>query len=482
MKIISSASYVFLILALLFACNDPSVVGLDLVEDDQIDVIFSDELPFELTTVEGRGVPTYTVNEINGINVPTTPTSFLCGRVNHPTFGVSEASIFSELALNLSKPITNVRNLTMDSIVLVLPYDTTAFYGDTTELVTIEVFEVLEQLEETETYFHNTPIMTSEMPIGTHSFVPAPNVTYETVSYRNSRIDTLESRDLRIPLSLDFGQRLIDQDTLTFENDTVFSQFLNGIKVRIKNTERTMLSFELTPENDGFRAGVYMYYDTLNTGGVPIEYVFPLIPLSRFNAVKFTQFEHDYSDTPVLDNIGDTPANEELIYVQGMGGVNGKLVFPDLDQLGDIVVNQAKLEVVVFNPSQADRERFPPPEQILLFEQNAAGELELVSDFEVAARAVGNPALAFGGNLEDASLDSLQRAYTILFSNHFQEMIQGEATNELFIQVSPPASRIFTDTQTTTKASRANWAALGTEQHKDERFRAKFSLTYTRLN
>ncbi|MEM9887227.1 MAG: DUF4270 family protein [Bacteroidota bacterium] len=478
MRIISNLPYFFFAFALLFACNDPSVVGLDLVEDNQIDIIFSEDIPFSLTTVEGEPVPTYTINDATII----APSSYLCGRLDHPTFGISEASIFSELALNLIKPITNVPNLQIDSAFLVLPYDTTAFYGDTTELVTVEVYEILEQLEPTETYFHNTPIATSEVSIGKLDFVPNPSINSELVTYLNNRADTVMSSDLRIPLDLAFGQRLIDQDSTIFDNDTTFTQFLNGLNIRISNTERSMLSFDLAPDNAGFRAGLYLYYDTLNTPGAPIEYYFPFTPLSRFNAVKFTQFQHDYTNTPIANSIEENSNSEERIYVQGMGGVNGKLTFPTLNELGDIVVNQAKIELVIISEGDSNQDRFPPAEQILLFEKNSEGALELVSDFEVAARAVGNPRLAFGGDLQNASIDSTQQSYTIFFSNHFQEIINGEAANEIFIQASPTASLIFIDTQASTKADRANWSILGSENNKEERFRARFSLAYTRLD
>ncbi|MEM6696885.1 MAG: hypothetical protein AAF599_00715, partial [Bacteroidota bacterium] len=97
MSIQRIAPFLIVTLCLIFACNDPSVVGLDLVEEDQINIQFRDDVPFELTTGEAMPVETFTLgpNAMNG---------YFCGELNDPIFGKSKASIYAEVGLDLVLP------------------------------------------------------------------------------------------------------------------------------------------------------------------------------------------------------------------------------------------------------------------------------------------------------------------------------------------------------------------------------------------
>ncbi|MEM8523243.1 MAG: DUF4270 family protein [Bacteroidota bacterium] len=478
MSIQRIALFFIFALAFLFACNDPSTLGLDLVEEDQINIQFRDDVPFRLTTTTARPVETYTpfANAIDG---------YLCGVLNDPVFGKSDASIYSEFGLDFLLPDFGNPDLLIDSIVLVLPYDTATVYGDTTDLITIEVYEIIEKLNDGQSYFSDQEVMIAPEPIAIQTFLPKPNTDIQFLDYRQGREDTLQSAYLRIPLVNELGQRFLDQDTLIYQSDTSFTQNFHGLHIRTVNTQNTMMGFDLFGLNvndPGAQGGIYLYYDTLNTDGIPQEYVFPFKPQTRFNPVKFVNFQHDYTDTEVGKNIGDQPANEEVIYVQGMAGVNGQLEFPNFKDLGSIIVNQAKLELTLIDESP--NPRFPAAEQLLLFHEKD-GKLDYISDFTVAALAIAdNLTNAFGGDLEPTAKDSTIQSYTINLSNHFQEMIDGEVEEKIFIQISPKPFRIFTDYENpaATKANRANQIILGSENHSVEQFRAKFTLTYTNIN
>ncbi|MEL6943490.1 MAG: DUF4270 family protein, partial [Bacteroidota bacterium] len=281
------------------------------------------------------------------------------------------------------------------------------------------------------------------------------------------------------------GQRLLELDTLVYQSDSAFVDNFFGLHIRAVSAENTMMSFDLSGLNandPGAQSGMYIYYDTTNTDGIPLEYFFPFTPLTRFVPVKFLNFQHDYTDTPIADNIGDQPANEEVIYLEGMAGVNGKLEFPNLGDLQNIIVNQAKLELTLIDESP--NPNFPPADQLILFHENEDGDLDYISDFTVAAFAISdNLTRAFGGDLQPTEKDSTIQSYTIFLSDHFQDMINGDAGENVYIQIAPPPLRIFTDFRNpaATKANRANHVVLGSQNHPVEQIRAKFTLTYTQL-
>jgi len=478
MSIQRIALFLIVSVCFLFACNDPSAVGLDLVQEDQINIQFRDDVPFSLTTAAAMPVKTYATG-VNAVN------KYLCGELNDPVFGKSNASIYAELGLDLRLPDFSNPDLEVDSIILILPYDTDTFYGDTTDLITVEVYEIIEKLNSDQMYFSDQTAMIESNPLATYEFLPMPNTDIEFLDYRTGREETLQSSYLRIPLSNELGQRLLEQDTLIYKSDSAFVENFHGLHIRTTNAKNTMMSFELTGStvNDpGAQSGMYIYYDTLNTDGIPREYFFPFTPLTLFSPVKFMNFQHDYTNTPVAENIGDKPANEEVFYAQGMAGVNGKLEFPNLGDLQNTVVNQAKLELTLIDESP--NPNFPPAEQLILFYENQDGELDYISDFTVAAFAISdNLTRAFGGNLQPTAKDSTIQSYTVFMSNHFQEMINGDVGETIYIQIAPPPARIFTNFENpgATKANRASQVVLGSQNHPLEQFRAKFTLTYTKL-
>lgn len=467
------------------ACNDSSVIGLDLVEEDQLNVKYSEDIPFELTTVLGEPIRTYKVVPETGLTIILG--SYLLGRLDDPTFGVAEAAIYSELGLNIIPFERSEADLELDSMILVMPYNLAGFYGDTTEEVQVEIYEILEDLDSDRSYTSDATPLISDLPIATHSFRPTPRTFYEFLDFQRTGTDTLRSSFLRIPIDASFAQRFLEADTSNFSSNDNFMQFMKGLHLKVSNTSNTILSFDMSigdgtnTSDPGLVGGLYLYYDTLNTDGIPREYFFPFSPRSNFATTKFTTFSHDYTNTPIEKSLEDTEADR--VYIQGMGGVNVKLTLPDLTELENTIINQARLQLTLIEEGGSDQitGNTPPPEQLLLFERIGANDYQLITDFDVAALALGSRLTeAYGGNLV-ANQDSTLRTYTLSIAEHLQRVVKGEASNEIYIRVAPTANSIFIQTQDVTKANRANRAIFGSDNIEDDRLRAKFMVTYTDL-
>ncbi|MEM1326612.1 MAG: DUF4270 family protein [Bacteroidota bacterium] len=482
MRHITQLYMAIFLLSLFWACNDSSVVGLDLVEDEQINIQFTDGVPFELTTILGEPIETYKA-ELGNIETINT---MLLGRLEDPTFGTTEASLYGQLVLDLTTPpgLDN-DNLEVDSIVLVLPYAPDGFYGDTTEEVTIEVYELLERLDENEDYTSaDRPMIDESMPLASFQIKPRPRTAKNFLGYRNGTVDSLASTHMRIPLDKSLGERLLAVDTTVLRNDTLFLDFFKGLHIRMTNANNTMLGIDLSTEDErfGIQSGIFFFYDTADSDeNVPFEYFFPFTPLSRYPTVKFPTFEHDYTGTPIESSLDDETA--ERIYVQGGSGVDVKLTLPDLSILEGTIINQAKLELTVVQIGDAINIDSPAPEQLLLFTERD-DQLELINDFEVGVLSIGGNLLAtaVGGDLMVSERDSTLSGYSIFLSDQLQDIINGKADNELLLRVAPPINQSFRIRQDATKGKRINWAVLGSDNHPEERLRARLTVTYTDIN
>jgi hypothetical protein len=460
------------------------VVGLDLVEDDQINVQFTDDIPFSLTTVLGEPIETYK-SEFGNIETINT---LLLGQLTDPTFGTTSASIYGQVVLDLVTPpgLAN-GDLQADSIVLVLPYAPDGFYGDTTEEVTIEVYELLEELDENTNYTSESrPMIDESMPLATFQVTPRPNTTKTIIGYRTGEAREIQRRYLRVPLDVSLGQRFLEVDTTVLRNDTLFLESFKGLHIRMTNANNTLLGIDFSTEENraGIEAGLSFYYNIADAGedDVPFEYFFPFTPLSRYPTVKFPTFTHDYSDTPVQRTLQDETA--EQVYIQGGSGVDVKFTLPDLSVLEGNIINQAKLEIPIIQIGDAVNPIFPPPEQLLFFKKGDDGELELINDFEVGILSVGesSSAAAVGGALMPLDRDTSIQGYTLLLSDQLQDIVDGKAENELLIRVASPINLSFRFRQDATKGKRINWGILGSENNPDEQFRARFMVTYTEID
>ena len=114
-----------IILMFLFAtssCNEPSLIGADVIDTDRPDVLSTDTLTLFSSSVKDDSIRTY-----NGLNLLTT---YLCGILEDPIFGKSTSEINAQLRVAGSAPDSTIyfQNISpsgtqLDSVVFVLEYD-----------------------------------------------------------------------------------------------------------------------------------------------------------------------------------------------------------------------------------------------------------------------------------------------------------------------------------------------------------------------
>ena len=153
-------------------------------------------------------------------------------------------------------------------------------------------------------------------------------------------------------------------------------------------------------------------------------------------STKVISYTHDYAGSEIEPFIEDPALGDSLLFLQGYSGVNAKVTLNDLSNLQDVIINRAELEVFGTILDE-DKEFYPLPEQLIAAEI-VDEELSLVRDFSFST-SVGNVSLS-GGDKEDFEENIYQ--YKLNLSTHFQEIVDGDASNEIILRLFPKPSNV----------------------------------------
>ena len=410
--------FTFLLLSLFFAgCSDPTTIGSNLLDEDAAQVEVIDTFAVEARTVNGQAVQTFSpFSALRG---------YMVNNLNDPIFGSSQAMAHLQARLEFRNP--DFAGARADSLVLVLAYDTAGFYGDLDEPFTLEVQRLTEFIDQNDTYFSDTTIAVDPQILGSVTFTPANLDTVTFLDYAQGRADTVEDVVLRVPLDPGLANELIGLDTFIYQSDTSFIRAFNGLRLKAQGSTSSSVSFDLFDS----RSGMYLYYrqDTLLR---QFRYTF-----GNFST-KFITFEHDYTGTPIASYLASNESpNDSILFTQGMAGVNIALSFPGLEDLNNVILNDAELSIHSTLLSGDDAANFPPAEQLVLYVRNEEGLLDAIDDVRLAADDIP---LRFGG-VPEASDTGNGVVYRFTLTTYLQDVIDGQRSGELFLSGFPRPER-----------------------------------------
>lgn len=406
--LILSASF----LILLFSCKKEGVLSPDFAENSSFS-FFTDEVEIQSRTVKADTI--LTSNLSNAI----------IGEYQDSIFGKTTASAYFQVLLssNALRFFEDGQIPSTDSVVLSLEYD--GSYGDLNLAQTFEVFRLTEDLDSETDYYSNASVMSESSPLASHQFIPNldSNVNIRQPNSFGS-IDTLELRpQLRIRLDKSLGDEILsksDQSEVS-DNDN-FTNFFKGFKVTVlpsSNSFNTnaLLYFALTASNS--KMTIYYHADT-----IPKSVDFPI----NSSSVRFTQFQHDYTNSIVETSLGKT--NDTLFsYLMSMGSVETVLSFSDLSNVitdPNTLINKAEL---VLPAAEGDFLVDGFASSLLLVKKNESGQLEFISDFFEGLSF-------FGGELNNLSED-----YKFNITRYVQSIVNGSNDDdELYIVVTERAT------------------------------------------
>jgi len=409
------------------SCTDPLDVGSELLDEDRANVGFTDTLNLQAKTVIGDSVSVY-------ITTNSLVNDFLFGRMEDSYFGITESAAYLQPLLSrdlggeyLDFPLGG--EAIIDSIILILPLDSSAVFGDISGTFGVDVFEVTEPIEVdaneagNRIYYSNTSFATNPVPLASTSFIPSFDSVFvknTSTSFTTGNIPLIVPH-LRIPLDPMLGQRFLDQDTMTYVNDSTFLEFFQGLYIKPTGTSAGLLDLNL---NQSW-AGMHIFYQE---GGDTLKYIMEIGTIGR----RLSQYTHEYTGSVVDPFLESSSINDSLLFLQGLQGLLVEFKIPELANLGNKVINQAILELTVASFDDYDLEAFPPVDQIVAMKRNDEGNLVFIDDVSVASNSLE---AYFGGQPIEQSDGSFTYRFNI--SIHTQYVMDGSEPETIYLAIFP---------------------------------------------
>lgn len=318
---------------MLWSCKkEPDLLGLDLIPENELlnhDIV-------DTITIIAR-------TEKDTLMTRNSATSLL-GSIDDPVFGKTNASFYAQYLL----PVANYEFGTdpiADSIFLTLPYK--GLYGDEDATLTVKIYEVTDTISHYVNYFQYSTLPVGTELIGEATFIP--NTTDSIY------IDTVKTVPMmRIPLSLDFANRLMNPPTdTTYKNNSNFVKTYKGLFFVTEDANApgsgSIMYLNLASEY----SKIHLYYrytsDSVDQDTTKFMYSFSAAS-ARFN--HFEHFDYSGADPMLLDQFaGNTQSASDKLFLQAMGGTKLLLEFPYLDKLAgkNLAIHEAAL---LFEPEE----------------------------------------------------------------------------------------------------------------------------------
>jgi len=405
--------FLLLAFAALFSCSDPALIGSELLAEDQANLQFSSDIPIQAKSF--NGIPLQTYSPFAALQL----TRHLFGNFEDPLMGITEASIYTQIALGTqSPPEFTIRSF--DSIVLSLAYDTLGGYGNINEEYGLEIFQLTEDMSNIEDYFSDQTFLTSDTAIGSLNFIPAFDQRVIIKEYTTNTVDgdTLSTDPhVRIHLNTD-ALTSIFGDTSIYQDNVTFQEVFKGIHIRPTTTTNSgLLSFDFS----NTISRISLYYKS----GSELQEFQLDFNAGNARVLNLAKNQEGAFVEPFLSG-----ASDSLLFLQGMAGPNTEITFPDLADFENIVVNKAELELTVATFEGNNTTLYPLTQQLIASQlDNSDGEI--LSDVRSALFA-NAPIVTeiFGGIPVVETEDGVTLTkYKINVSGFFQQIVEGTSVN-----------------------------------------------------
>lgn len=407
------------------SCIDPTEIGSELLDQDLIDVGFTDTITLVSTTVKGDSVRTHQyLTYLDG---------YLLGDFKDPFFGRSTASFYGQVGMiRTASGVTVLRpdfdGMVLDSAILVMGLDSNYFYGNVTydHPFVVRVSQLANAFDPIEDLYSNAIFQTVPDGIG----LPGETIfeifpRFDTISvddYSSGIRDTVSFPHIRLKLPNQFGQKFLEADSLVYVSDSSFVDFFPGFSIEPISENDGLLALDLLVAGSDAVAGLYLYFSPVG-GGDPAQYRFP------FNSYRMrtATLKNDHFASPVGDYINN-PDRDTLVFMQGMEGLYTKLDLPFVTDNKGLIVNKAELVLTIAELPGFDYDIYAPVERILVSTLDEDGNLGVISDVSFATDLDAS----YGGTIVRGT-NGQPDSYKINISSHMQDMIDGVEPPVLYL-------------------------------------------------
>lgn len=393
-------------------CNDPITIGSEI--ETNIDVQFTDTLQLKTSTVSSEPNATFSL----GVNYNT----YLMGELNDPVFGKSTSDVYMNVGLTFAPDFSGAF---LDSMVLLVKYDTLGFYGNRLASYDIKLHQLTEKVEGDTINSDQVFAYGDDIIGGRYYSSINPRDSVEVENHLDSSKIVKKVPHLRIPFDYQFAKTFLEADSATYSSVEDFEEFFKGIYMTASTSDNGMIGLDLgdvTNSSGTGSAGInsielyYHYFDNLaeQVNGV---YKYALSP------VTFSHFEHDYAGSVVEPYLEDPDYNNrDLAFYQGMAGVETVIDFPHIRNFSDKIINKAELIYYgTIMPEPTPDYIWDPVDIATVTYLNEDGEQVLTADATIGLSP--GPYSSFLGGIPTQVGDTPIYKHTINLTNHFSSII-----------------------------------------------------------
>ena len=386
----------------------PEDIGLPLLPGkDLLNAEFTDEATLITHTVKEDSLPTR-----NG-------TPILLGNINDPIFGITKASIFTQLSISQTNPSFGT-NPQLDSAVLSLVYNSTAGVGQYYGSLTPQKFDVYEvsEMMSSDSNYHSNKLLQYYTTQQIGSALLTPNVNDSVL------IDTLPKfpAHVRIKLSNVLFQNFLDNPTYTnsYSSASAFQNVFKGIYIVSSTTPSSGDGAIIYMNLADVYSRLTLYYRNDKHPAKDTSYYFT----TRTDCQRFAHFDHDYSmATDIKQQLASSDTiQEDNVFIQPMAGVRTKITMPaisDLFKNKKVAINKAELILPVEpNSFSGNDSAFSPTSKLFAAIADSALGPVIMPDYYEGANY-------FGGDY-----DATNKIYKFNIARYVQQVLNGTRKNQ----------------------------------------------------
>jgi hypothetical protein len=448
------------VLMCVLGCQDPILVGSDILDDEKINIEVVHNFDLSTKTVPGERLLTHRISS-NRDRVAYDPRFYRLGEIkNDPLYGKVSAELFLKFRFNANaNPSYHTdENVKFDSLVLVLAYDSLATYGNTSGAQEINVYQLDKEYNSNDTFYSDTKLEHQSFPaLVSKVTLIKPKDSVSITSHITGKA-VKQVPQLRLRLRDNFGESLIDNESAA-KSDTAFRSFMKGVYITSKSTDNKPLLYGFNFNNASLDATspvnkLILYYTSKDT--IKKVYEFPI------DRATINSYLHDRSGSQVETFITQPTLGDSLAFIHGIGGVKTSIKFNDLSSLKGKLINKAELEIYVADIPSPDG-TFAAPSQLIATRLNEKGEYVFIEDILQTLLGASNFTPVFGGTL---TKDSKGQKYVLNVTNHIKQSSNNASyLSEIFLSV-------------ITEAENPSRTALFGAKHS--KFPVKLTVTYTK--
>jgi hypothetical protein len=336
----------------LYACDDPSLVGVDFVGSDPLSVTYYDTVSIQLSTIKFDSIATSSIDNL------------LIGKSRDSYLGDITAYSFFQVGRDSLSTYPDDEKAVYDSIALELVFNEYSYY-DTTKLQKYYLYSLIDEMElNDDGYLYNT----STYSYGLDSIYYLGEISFYPKVHRG------KAEYLRIVD--EFGKALFDllvtkDDIVTIDDD--FFEYIRGF-VLVPDTANTCIIGLDTETN------IRLYY---TQEGSQIEQAFPIANNIRFTRIK--------SENPVAalgrlanqQDILPSDDTDHVAFIQGGMGLGIRLEFPYLQYVRELSENSMVTDAeLILRPVRKSYSGFAPlPSELAAYvvdkRNNILGQIDI---------------------------------------------------------------------------------------------------------